>query len=101
MWRASPSSAWPVRAASSEAEARAAPGGWAIHLIGEVQLVGLFYAGECRCMNTFAVVSEDPDELAKEIMNRYGDQGQRIAPILYSGELELMPSVLQALKANS
>jgi probable F420-dependent oxidoreductase, MSMEG_2256 family len=52
-------------------------------------------------LNTFAVVSEDPDELAKEIMKRYGDQGQRIAPILYSGELELMPSVLNALKSNS
>ena len=52
-------------------------------------------------LNTFAVVSEDPDELAKEIIRRYGDQGQRIAPILYSGELELMPSVLQALKRNS
>ena len=52
-------------------------------------------------LNTFAVISEDPDELAKEIMRRYGDQGQRIAPILYSGELELMPPVLEALKNNS
>ena len=52
-------------------------------------------------LNTFAVISEDPDELAKEIMRRYGNQGQRIAPILYSGELELMPPVLEALKSNS
>ena len=52
-------------------------------------------------LNTFAVISEDPDELAKEIMRRYGNQGQRIAPILYSGELELMPPVLEALKNNS
>ena len=52
-------------------------------------------------LNTFAVISEDPDELAKEIMRRYGNQGQRIAPILYSGELELMTPVLEALKSNS
>jgi len=51
-------------------------------------------------LNTFAVISESPQELAKEILNRYGKSGERIAPILYSGELDLAVDVLRALKAN-
>ena len=51
-------------------------------------------------LNTFAVISESPQKLAKEILNRYGNTGERIAPILYSGELDLAADVLKALKAN-
>ena len=51
-------------------------------------------------LKTFAVVEESPEALAKEIKNRYGNIGQRIAPVLYSGELDLADSVLKALKTD-
>ena len=51
-------------------------------------------------LKTFAVVEESPEALAKEIKNRYGNIGQRIAPVLYSGELDLAASVLKALKTD-
>ena len=51
-------------------------------------------------LKTFAVVEESPEALAKEIKNRYGNIGQRIAPVLYSGELDLADSVLRALKTD-
>jgi len=51
-------------------------------------------------LNTFAVVEETPEALAKEIKLRYGAIGQRIAPVLYSGELDLAGDVLRALKAD-
>jgi len=51
-------------------------------------------------LRTFAVVEESPEALAKEIKNRYGNIGQRIAPVLYSGELDLADSVLRALKTD-
>lgn len=51
-------------------------------------------------LKTFAVVEETPEALAKEIKKRYGTIGQRIAPVLYSGELDLAASVLTALKAD-
>ena len=51
-------------------------------------------------LKTFAVVEETPEALAREIKNRYGNIGQRIAPVLYSGELDLAASVLDALKAD-
>ena len=51
-------------------------------------------------LRTFAVVEESPEALAKEIKNRYGNIGQRIAPVLYSGELDLADSVLKALKTD-
>jgi probable F420-dependent oxidoreductase len=51
-------------------------------------------------LKTFAVVEETPEALAREIKNRYGNIGQRIAPVLYSGELDLAASVLTALKAD-
>ena len=51
-------------------------------------------------LRTFAVVEESPEALAKEIKNRYGNIGQRIAPVLYSGELDLAASVLKALKTD-
>ena len=51
-------------------------------------------------LKTFAVVEETPEALAKEIKKRYGTIGQRIAPVLYSFELDLAVSVLTALKAN-
>jgi len=51
-------------------------------------------------LKTFAVVEETPEALAREIKKRYGTIGQRIAPVLYSGELDLAASVLTALKAD-
>ena len=51
-------------------------------------------------LKTFAVIEETPEALAREIKNRYGNIGQRIAPVLYSGELDLAASVLTALKAG-
>ena len=51
-------------------------------------------------LKTFAVIEETPEALAREIKNRYGNIGQRIAPVLYSGELDLAASVLTALKAD-
>jgi hypothetical protein len=51
-------------------------------------------------LRTFAVVEETPEALAREIKNRYGTIGQRIAPVLYSGEFDLAASVLTALKAD-
>ena len=53
-----------------------------------------------KTLRTFAVVEESPEALAKEIKNRYGNIGQRIAPVLYSGELDLADSVLRALKTD-
>ena len=49
-------------------------------------------------LNTVAVVSEDPKSAAKEIKNRYGDQGDRITPAFYSAEEGLAPQVIQALR---
>ena len=51
-------------------------------------------------LRTFAVIEETPEALAREIKNRYGTLGQRIAPVLYSGDLDLAASVLTALKAD-
>tara|TARA_B110000014_G_C20116662_1_gene589974 strand:- start:330 stop:1343 length:1014 start_codon:yes stop_codon:yes gene_type:complete len=51
-------------------------------------------------LKTFAVIEETPEALAREIKNRYGNIGQRIAPVLYSRELDLAASVLTALKAG-
>ena len=51
-------------------------------------------------LKTFAVIEETPEALAREIKNRYGNIGQRIAPVLYSGELDLAASVLAALKTD-
>jgi len=51
-------------------------------------------------LKTFAVVEESPEALAREIKHRYGNIGQRIAPVLYSGELDLAASVLAALKTD-
>ena len=51
-------------------------------------------------LKTFAVVEETPEALAHEIKTRYGSIGQRIAPVLYTGELDLAADVLKALKAE-
>ena len=51
-------------------------------------------------LRTFAVVEESPEALAREIKHRYRNIGQRIAPVLYSGELDLADSVLKALKTD-
>ena len=50
-------------------------------------------------LNTVAVVAETPEAAAKEIKARYGECGDRITPILYSGENELAPLILDALKS--
>jgi probable F420-dependent oxidoreductase len=50
-------------------------------------------------LNTVAVVAETPEAAAKEIKARYGEYGDRITPILYSGENELAPAILNALKS--
>jgi len=51
-------------------------------------------------LRTFAVIEETPEALAREIKNRYGTIGQRIAPVLYSGDLDLAAKVLAALKTD-
>ncbi len=51
-------------------------------------------------LRTFAVIEETPEALAREIKNRYGTIGQRIAPVLYSGDLDLAAKVLAALKTE-
>ena len=50
-------------------------------------------------LNTVAVVAETPEAAAAEIKSRYGEQGDRITPGLYSGEKGLAARVIKALRA--